>query len=399
MPASETELGVFTELSKLPAKMPADSTVAVVDSNGNVLAQGAGPAARGLRPAVPSGGSALVGVGAASEFLRRSAKPGVRLAFDCTPEFVPISRRPWQQVPLMVDPNDPAVRAHELALLEELLTNYDVDGVMYDDRLRYGGLNADFSDVTRLQFEKYVREKITWPDDVFKWHLMPDLSRGIVPGKWYDAWLAFRAQTLRDFVGEARKTVARIRPKAAFGVYAGSSYGDYGKFGSNYAAREFEAGFRYLTPAYQRTGFANILDFIVTGCYYTQATIADAMAVNGGAGYTVEAAAQLSNRVARDQAWVYAGIALDTFRGNTARLRDALQAAVAATQGVMVFDLSHDIERYWPVFQQAFAVPAQAPHEVPGLLSQVRRMRARLDKLGVKEPPVAISAGSSGAGM
>jgi hypothetical protein len=76
-----------------------------------------------------------------------------------------------------------------------------------------------------------------------------------------------------------------------------------------------------------------------------------------------------------------------------------LQAACASTQGVMVFDLSHDIEPMWPVFAQAFRRSAQAPHQVPGLLDQIRAKRKRYDAWGAKEPPVPISSGSSGIGF
>jgi uncharacterized lipoprotein YddW (UPF0748 family) len=399
MPSSEEVLGVFTDIARLPAKLNGNSKVSVVDESGNVLAQADGASARSLAINVPVGGSALVGIGRGGEYLRVYGKPDDRFTFEGKPEFVPISRRPWQQVPLMVNPNDSTVRRRELSILRELLENYDVAGVLYDDRLRYAGLNADFSEVTRQQFEKYVGEKIAWPEDVFRWTLMPDLSRGIVPGKWYDAWLAFRAETLKSFVSEARAVMREVRPNALMGAYSGSWYGEYAAFGSNYAASEFEAGFRFLTPAYQKAGFADELDILITGCYYPTATIAEAMAQGTAVGYTVEAAGQLSNRVARDQAWVYAGISLEVFKGDTAKLRNALQAAVASTQGVMVFDLSHDMDKLWHIFMQAFSVKTKAPHQAAGLLAEIRHRRKLLDRSGAKEPPVIINTGSGGAGL
>jgi hypothetical protein len=399
MPSSEDSLGVFTDLNRLPAKLNGNSKVVVVDASGNVLAQADGAAARSLAISIPTGGSALVGIGRGGEYLRLYAKPDDRLAFEGKPDFVPIGKRPWQQVPLMVNPNDPVVRRRELSILQELVENYDIGGVIYDDRLRYAGLNADFSETTRQQFEQYVGEKINWPDDVFLWTLLPDLSRGIVPGKWYEAWLAFRATTLKSFVSEAREVIRKVRPTTLLGVYAGSWYGEYAAFGSNYAAAEFEAGFRFLTPAYQKAGFADELDFLITGCYYPTATIAEAMAQNSVVGFTIEAAGQLTNRVVRDQAWSYAGIGLDVFKGDTAKLQNALQAAVASTQGVMVFDLSHDMDKLWHIFMQAFSLKAKAPHQVPGLLAEVRHKRKLLDKTGVKDPPVIINTGAGGAGM
>jgi hypothetical protein len=101
----------------------------------------------------------------------------------------------------------------------------------------------------------------------------------------------------------------------------------------------------------------------------------------------------------RDQTWVYAGISLDQFAGNTEGLKNALQAACGSTQGVMVFDLSHNIEPMWPVFQQAFSEPRKAPHQEPGLLAEVRKRRASVDKFGKKDPAVPIHSGSAGIGM
>lgn len=397
-PPNEDAIAVFTDLSRL-GRLNGDARMALVNASGQVQAQWDTSSGRPAGLTIPPGGSVLVGVGKAAEYLRINAKPNDRLEFECVSQFVPIGKKPWQQIPLMVNPADSAVRTRALAILKELVTKYAVDGVVYDDRLRFAGLNADFSFGTRDKFERYVGQRIVWPDDVFKWTLLPDLSRGIVPGKFFDAWLTFRAQTICSFVADARAAIDQARPGTLFGVYAGSTYGEYTNQGANYAAPDFEAGFRFLTPAYQEAGFANYLDFFIPGCYYTRATITEAMAANIGVGFTVEAAGQFCNRAARDRAWVYAGIAVDRFRGDQTLLKNALQAAVASTQGVMVFDLSHDLDPLWPVFEQAFAQKVQAPHAVPGLLAEVRKRRAQLDKLGVKEPPVIINAGAVGTGL
>lgn len=400
MTTLEDQLAVFTDLSRVPTRLNGDSKAAVVDARGLVIAQLEGSAVRGQAPAIPTGGSILVGIGRGAEFVKASARAGDRLSFECKPDFVPITRRPWQQVPVMVSPHNPEVRRRALEVLGELLTNYEVDGVLYDDRLRYSGLNGDFSEWARSEFEALVGEKLRWPDDVFRWTLQPDLSRGIVPGKWFDAWLVFRAQTLRNWVAEARDVVERVRPSALFGVYAGSWYGEYVNLGSNYAATTAQAGFRFLTPQYQQTGFADLLDVFIAGCYYPSATIAEAMEAGQPTGTTVEAAGQLVNRLVDDQAWVYAGLSIEALGGDRLRLQRALQAAAASSQGVMVFDLSHNIDRVWGVFQQAFAGPrVKAPHQVPGLLADVRRRKRLLRQEGAREPAIVINPGSAGTGL
>lgn len=384
----EGMLGVFTDPAKAK-QMPERATSVTVDRQGRVVAG----------ETVPAGGSILSGVGKAGSFLAEREEVGTHLRFETFPLFVPIGRRPNLQYPLITNPNHPAVRERNLAIVKEILNGYDVDGIVYDDRLRYAGLYADFSPAATTAFEKRLGRKIGWPDDVFKYTISPTLVRGIRPGKYFEAWLTWRAEVMRDWVDEVSKTVKKTKPGALFGVYAGSWYGDYQQYGANYAAPGFEAGFWPLTKAYQKTGFANRLDVLMTGCYYNTATIFDALGAAQPIGPTVEAAGQLSNRAARDSAWTYAGISLDRFKGNPVGLGNVLQAACASTQGVMVFDLSHDIEPMWPVFADAFRRPAKAPHQVKGLLEQVRKKRQRYDALGVKEPPVPISAGSAGIGF
>lgn len=399
VPADGAALSVLTDAVRIPAKVDPGARAVVVGGDGRVLAQGGAGDLKLLAPSTPTGGSVVWGWGAAAEYLRMYAQPGDVLEFDSTPEYVPIQDRPRQQIPLMVNPHSAEVQERELAILRDVVSRYAVDGVLYDDRLRLGGSNADFSPDTRRQFEAYVGRGLTWPDDVFRFAVHPDLSRGIVPGPYYDAWLTFRAQTMRNYVARARGVVTATRPGTLFGVYAGSWYGEYPAFGNNYASNALEAGFWFLTPAYQKTGFAPLLDMLVTGCYYKRATIAEAMAAGTPLGHTVEAAGQLSNRTARDETWTYAGIMLADYKDNPDQLRHVLQAACGSAQGVMVFDLSHEIDTYWPILEQAFRQPAKAPHQVPGLLAKVREKRKALDAAGVRDPSVPIHIGAAGAGF
>lgn len=388
-------IGAITDVTRLPG-VPNDAMAVVLDAGGTVLTT-RGPGPLGV-PGVPTGGSILVGFGPAAQFLAQHARPGVTFSFDSKPVFVPIQERPEQQIPLMMNPHDLRVQDRILAFVTEVLTKYDLKGVVFDDRLRFAGKNADFSELTQKLFEARVGRRINWPVDVFEFTFNPDLTRGIRPGRYYDQWMAFRAETLTDWVKRARTAVRNARPDAQLGVYAGSWFGEYAKFGSNYSSPDFSAGFDFLTEDYRRTGFAPELDFLITGCYYPTATIVDAMGRDRPTGRTVEAAGQLTNRTARDQTWAYAGIMLSDYARDPGGLKRALQAATGSTQGVMVFDLSHNIDQFWPIFQAAFRERKVAPHTVPGLLPRIRDLRARLDAMGVKEPSVAIREGAAGAG-
>ena len=138
---------------------------------------------------------------------------------------------------------------------------------------------------------------------------------------------------------------------------------------------------------------------MTTGCYYGPGTIADAEAAGLSSGSSVEAAGQFSNRAVNDQTFVYAGIALSNYNGHPDQLLKALQGATASTQGVMVFDLSHNIDQFWTTFQTAFRTPATPPQAVPGLLDDLRRQHAAQKAAGTPFPPVIIYNGTSGTGL
>jgi uncharacterized lipoprotein YddW (UPF0748 family) len=375
-----------------------DAFVATVRPNGKVV-DGYDFSLPQASATIPTGGVALYATGQGAAFLRAHVQPGQNLSFDSESQFVPISQRPEQQIPLMMNPADPLVRQYARDVVKEVVENYAVDGVIYDDRLRFGGINADFSETTRRQFEAAVQNPITWPDDVFRWTYTQKLTRGIRPGKYYDQWMAWRASRIRDYVAEIRQTVSQTRPGTLFGAYVGSWYGEYPQLGHNYASPDARAGFWFLSPNYSKMGTAPLLDFLVTGCYYKTATIYDAMEQGVGIGSTVEAAGTLVNRLAGDQCWTYAGLSLSDFKDDPDALLKCMQAACASTQGVMIFDLSHDIEPMWPVFAQAFHQKARPPHASPTVLADVRRRRKALSQTGYREPPIIIAAGSSGVGQ
>ncbi|MBS1704695.1 MAG: family 10 glycosylhydrolase [Armatimonadetes bacterium] len=387
-------VSVFTQNPKTP---PTGSYGVVVSAGGEILMDV--EPGRWNIPGIPMGGAVYLGTGEAGQFLKELYRVTRRTKIEATPRFVPISERLEQQIPLMMNPNHPEVVKRSLAFIDEVARNYDINGVIFDDRLRYGNINADFSEVTRAKFDQFVGQKLNWPNDVFEFTFNADMTKGIKAGRFYDTWFAWRAQVIRDWVIQAEQTLHNARPEAQLGIYAGSWYGEYVRYGSNYASQQLFAGFSFLNDNYRKTGFAPHIDFLITGCYYPIATMDEALRRNLPAGRTVESAGQLSNRVVRDQTWAYAGISLDNFKNRPRALMDALQAATGSTQGVMVFDLSHDIQDFWDIFARAFKFPAKAPHMVPGLLAEVRTKRALRDQQGVQDPPLVIREGAAGTGL
>ncbi len=374
------EIGLF----RAPLRDP-EFVVAPLDASGRVAKTAPTVFAAARRGS--SAGQALGALGV-----------GGRVEIGSTSSFVPIGRS-QRQIPLMMNPLHPEVQSRALGFVREVMGRYAVDGMLYDDRLRFGGLDADFSELSRAAFQRWVGRPVRWPDDVFRFTYTLRMERGVSPGPLYDAWMAWRALAMRNWVRRVRAEVRKARPSALFGIYGGSWYGDYPRFGSNYGSERLVAGYPFLTRTYRQTGFASDLDLFISGCYYPVATVVDAMEQAKPLGRTVEAAAVTATRAVRDECWSYSGIMLSDYAGNPDALARALQAAACGAQGVMVFDLSHATTEQWNVLRRAFRSPAKPPHATPDLLDQVRKRRHALDSSGYREPAVPFYEGAPGAGF
>lgn len=385
----EPQFGIYT---RIPNSVKDPCSCLVISAEGTVI-----ESTVGLPGALPENSLLVVGLGETGERLLRSL-PGDRVRATAQTRLVPAAEA-QDQIPLMMNPYHPQVQSRALEFVREAMGRYAVDGFVYDDRLRFANISADFSPQARIAFEKWVGSPVRWPQDVYSPTYSLRLTTGTRPGRYYDAWLAFRAKTMADWVRRVGTVVRETRKGAQFAVYAGSNYGDYANFGANYGSAQNNAGYPFLTGPYREQGFASDLDFLMTGCYYRYGTVFEAMEIGLKPGFTVEAAGLVSNRVVRDQTWTYASIMLSLMWDNPDNLETVLQAACATTQGVMVFDLSHQIDRFWPTLERAFSKPAAVPHLVPGLTATLRSRRAKADSTGAKDPPFPIFEGMAGAGF
>lgn len=331
----------------------------------------------------------------------QNLQPGQKVILHSESIYVPIGEI-QNQIPLMMNPHLKANQNRALDFARELTENYRIDGLLYDDRLRFGGIDADFSPSTLKDFASFINRPSIDPNrDIysaqFHWS-STGITSGFKPGTHFDDWLAFRAGTMQKFVNRVGATVKKNQKM--FGIYAGSWYGDYPKYGTNYASPDLTAGFPFLTTTYKKTGFADSLDLLITGAYYKQATVMETLTTGiGVAGRTVEAAGILTNRIANDEAWAVTGIMLADFYDKPERVQDALQAAAATTQGVMVFDRSHDFDRFRPILTKAFQKPAVAPYQVPNLLTKIRSTKADRKKRGFPTAPFPFFEGAPNTGF
>lgn len=223
----------------------------------------------------------------------------------------PISEMYWNYN-AMLNPADPQVQDYELSIIKEFVDKYKaLDGLIFD-RMRYDDITSDFSNLSRIQFEKYIGHSVkNWPHDIFSWkdapladsvnayfsignvvdnvtdgrvdavnHIKMIMSReradslynadkqNIVPGPLYGKWLEWRAHVIKEFLSRARKDVKDINPNLLVGVYTGAWYDSYYNVGVNWASEKYIPKYPWATAKYGKQGYAELLDVYMSGFYY-----------------------------------------------------------------------------------------------------------------------------------
>lgn len=164
------------------------------------------------------------------------------------------------------NPAHPEVQDFLCNLLKDLAA-YDLDGIFLD-RGRFLGLNSDFSDLTRKQFESYLGgiKVANFPDDI----LAPGSnSLPATYSKYLKKWLEFRAKVIHDFMWKARTAVKSVNEKIKFGVYVGGWYSTYYDVGVNWAASSYDPSnhFKWASSKYMNYGYADFMDQMLIGAY------------------------------------------------------------------------------------------------------------------------------------
>ena len=71
------------------------------------------------------------------------------------------------EVITFVNPIHEEVQQHELGILKEIASNYNISGIVLD-RCRYPNVYGDFSELSRRAFEQYIGQAVAqWPQDIF----------------------------------------------------------------------------------------------------------------------------------------------------------------------------------------------------------------------------------------
>lgn len=252
---------------------------------------------------------------------------------------------------VFVNPIGPA-REYELKIIEEIAGGYEIDGIVLD-RMRYANVHNDFSDLSKRSFEEWLgKGEIAWPEDVILFS--KESPKHYSEGRYFKEWLEWRAWQIKAFAADAVDTARKTRNGIRVGVYAGSWYESYYDVGVNWGSTEFNPGYAWMSDGYSRTGYAELFDFICTGCYYATPTKEEARASGNTEGATVEAASQLSKRAIGDASEVIGSLYLKEYEGNPKDFVSAMKVAWKETDGFMLFDLVYlDEYDWWRLVEKA----------------------------------------------
>ncbi len=238
-------------------------------------------------------------------------------------------------------------RDYALSILKEIVSNYEIDGLALD-YCRYPDEASDFSPETRAIFEKHIGEKVNnWPSDIFTY----DEQGVIVPGKYYNQWLAFRAGVICDFVRTVSEAVDSIKPDVELNYWAGSWIHAIQKNGQNWASPRSEwcKKYDYGSDEYQKAGFAPYLDNFIVGAYLER--------VYGPEdNESVEYAMNRADSIIMGDCHVIGSIQSINHSADPAdphNLVNAVKCCLEKSEGLMVFDLVHIINRnQWAQIKQ-----------------------------------------------
>ncbi len=270
---------------------------------------------------------------------------------------------------LFANPALPAVQEHELNILREFARKYDADGLLLD-RGRYDNLQSDFSEFSRGEFERYIGAKVDrFPEDIYEWVTDADGKVTRKDGKLFKKWIEWRASVIYDFFKRAIDELKAVKPNFKFGAYTGAWYPSYYEVGVNWASNTYDASkdFDWATPEYKNYGYAELLDVYTNGNYYWNVTIDEYRTSNGlhrnetdselqsGDHLCVEGGCRYSRKLLGGMPF-FGGMYVEDYKRDVAQFQRAVKMNLKESDGLMIFDIVHIINRnWWQPLQEAIA--------------------------------------------
>ena len=255
--------------------------------------------------------------------------------------------------PRFLDPANPQVQEFLLTLLGELAAYEGLDGIVLD-RCRYDdhSLDAGYTDAAKEAFTAYLGEAPS------AWPVLPAGQTYVTSANTLQKnWLTFRCKVTHDFVEKAAAKVHEVAPGVRFGVYVGAWFSEYYRSGVNWSSPEYdikknESSYKWAPANYQKTGFADLLDFIFLGAY------AGTEGIHGSSEWTMEGFAKLGKQRLAGAVPFAAGPDIGNGSGFENGHQEALIPEIVDTMlknsdGLFIFDLCHiRMFDYWDAFKE-----------------------------------------------
>jgi ribosomal protein S18 acetylase RimI-like enzyme len=249
---------------------------------------------------------------------------------------------------IFVNPANDEVCEYELSLMNEIMTKYAIDGITLD-RVRYVGLSSDFGPVTKKKWEQHIGRACNWPSDIYRIN-ENDGKLEIEYGDCFGEFITFRAGIIRSFIEKIRKLVDAQPRKIEFWDYTGSWYPLYYQVGANWASKNYDAiEYPWVdTEKYKKTGYAEQLDGLMSGFYYSYVTEQEAKEANQPAyWYSVEGSGRLAYHVTQNSIPIVGSLFLKQYSENLESMTEAVNMCFHRSSGCMLFDLSYLVENDW----------------------------------------------------
>lgn len=286
----------------------------------------------------------------------------------------------------MVNPINPEYQTYIIDVMKDMINHYpEVDGLILD-RGRYDGIMADFSDLSRSEFEKFIGKPVkNFPDDILKIVRNENGRDSIIKGEHYKDWIYWRSKNIHDFFARARQEVKDVDSTKIFSTYSGAWYPSYYEVGVNFASNTYDpsAQFEWANEEYKNTGYAELIDLYITGNYYTDITIEDFennpdpiwnetdFEGHSGDWYCVEGSCKHLREILGPNK-VMGGVLVDQLYdaphepGHTTakRLPEAMAMNVQESDGLMMFDIVHVINSdLWDAVREGMIKSGYLPAE------------------------------------
>lgn len=285
--------------------------------------------------------------------------------------IVPISEMKWHYNG-MLNPALPEVQQYQLDIIEEVSRKYPgLEGLVLD-RVRYDGITSDFSEFSKNAFEEYANVEVeNFPEDIIYWVKNDAGDYEWKRGEYFKKWIEWRTSVIYNFFKKARAVTKKANPDIRFGTYTGAWYPVYYELGVNWASQKYDPAedYDWATEKTKDYGYAELLDLYMTGLYFYEVTIDEVEKLNEiqkekrgeaamGEGrdywYSVEGSAQLANKVIKGAVPVTGSLYVDQYEDNAEQFKKAVEMAYKSTDGLMIFDIVHIINKdWWDVLDEA----------------------------------------------